>query len=99
MGTVSSNRHALPHWITPRGGGQCPFIFTGGPSMFGTIARLMYRRRWYVVGIWVVAFIVAGIGAANVSSVLGPGDFTQKGSDSAKAAQRSEEHTSELQSR
>lgn len=53
--------------------------------MFGTFARLMHRRRWYVVGIWFAIFIIAGALASQVGTVLGPGDFVLKGSDSALA--------------
>jgi RND superfamily putative drug exporter len=54
--------------------------------MFERLARFSYRRRWYVVGAWLLVMIV-GLGLTlQVNSVLGPGDFTQKGSDSAKAA-------------
>ena len=54
--------------------------------MFGRVARVMYRRRWYVLGVWLL-ILVAGISqATQVGKVLGPGNFEQKGSDSAKAA-------------
>ncbi|HEX6506060.1 MAG TPA: MMPL family transporter [Chloroflexota bacterium] len=53
---------------------------------FGTLARTMYRRRWLVLGVWLAVLIVAGAFAAQVGSVLGPGDFVNKGSDSYKAA-------------
>src|SRR5947209_17417257 len=55
-------------------------------DMFGRLAHLVYRRRWTVVAIWIVILIAAVAGASQVGSVLGPGDFTQKGTDSAKAA-------------
>jgi RND superfamily putative drug exporter len=54
--------------------------------MFGRIAHFMYRRRWYVVSAWVVVLVVAAVLALQVNSVLGPGNFTQKGSESATAA-------------
>ena len=54
--------------------------------MFGKLAHLMYRRRWYVIGVWLLVLVAAGSLAAQVSHVLGPGDFVQKGSDSAKAS-------------
>jgi putative drug exporter of the RND superfamily len=47
----------------------------------------MYRRRWLVIGAWVVILIVAFSQARQVGSVLGPGDFTLPGSDSWKASQ------------
>ncbi|MBV9279643.1 MAG: MMPL family transporter [Chloroflexi bacterium] len=53
--------------------------------MFGKLAHLMYRRRWYVVGVWLVALALAVTQAAQVGKVLGPGDFTQKNSDSSIA--------------
>ena len=53
--------------------------------MFGTLGRLMYRRRWYVVGAWLVVLALAMTQAAQVGKVLGPGDFVLKGSDSDKA--------------
>jgi uncharacterized membrane protein YdfJ with MMPL/SSD domain len=46
----------------------------------------MYRRRWAVIGVWSVVFVAALVGASQVGSVLGPGDFTQTGTDSARAA-------------
>jgi uncharacterized membrane protein YdfJ with MMPL/SSD domain len=53
--------------------------------MFGTLARVMYRRRWYVVGFWFIVLVLAITQAAQVGKVLGPGEFVQKGSDSDKA--------------
>ena len=54
--------------------------------MFGRLARTMYRRRRWVVGIWVVVFIVSAALASQVSKVLGPGEFTIPGSDAARAS-------------
>src|SRR5947209_1326368 len=54
--------------------------------MLGSFARLMYRRRWWVLGTWLIVLIVAGAIASQVGSVLGPGDFVNKGSDSYKAS-------------
>ena len=54
--------------------------------MFATLAHTVYRRRWYVVGAWLVILIVAAGLSSQVGSVLGPGDFVNKGSDSYKAA-------------
>ncbi|GAC1332263.1 MAG: MMPL family transporter [Chloroflexota bacterium] len=54
--------------------------------MFGSLAHLIYRRRWYVLGAWLIVLIVAGGLASQVGSVLGPGDFVNKGSDSYKAS-------------
>jgi RND superfamily putative drug exporter len=55
--------------------------------MFGQLGRFMYRRRWFVIGIWLIILIAAFTQARQVGSVLGPGDFTLKGSDSWNAAQ------------
>jgi RND superfamily putative drug exporter len=54
--------------------------------MFGSLAQTVYRRRWYVIGLWVVLLLVATSQAAQVGKVLGPGTFVQKGSDSERAA-------------
>src|SRR5919202_885195 len=54
--------------------------------MFGSIAHLMYRRRWYVLGAWFVALIVAGVLAAQAPSLLGAPDYTFKASDSGRVA-------------
>jgi RND superfamily putative drug exporter len=54
--------------------------------MLRTFARLMYRRRWPVLGVWLIVLIAAGALASQVGSVLGPGDFVNKGSDSYRAA-------------
>src|SRR6266496_1736056 len=54
--------------------------------MFGRLAHLMYRRRWYVIGVWLAILAVAFTQATQVGKVLGPGDFTLPGSDSQKAA-------------
>ncbi|HEX8918145.1 MAG TPA: MMPL family transporter [Chloroflexota bacterium] len=54
--------------------------------MFARFGTFMYRRRWYVIGLWVlVLFLSVGL-ASQVGSVLGPGDFTIGGSDSIKAS-------------
>ncbi len=54
--------------------------------MFARFAHLMYRRRWPVLGIWVIVLLTAGAVASQVGSVLGPGDFVDTGSNSYKAA-------------
>ncbi len=54
--------------------------------MFGRLARTMYRRRRWVVGVWVFVFIASAAMASQVSKVLGPGEFTIPGSDAAKAS-------------
>jgi RND superfamily putative drug exporter len=54
--------------------------------MFGRIAHFIYRRRWPVLGVWFVILVIAGVMASQVGSVLGPGDFVDKGSDSYKAS-------------
>jgi RND superfamily putative drug exporter len=54
--------------------------------MFGSLAHLMYRRKWIVLGIWLVLLAVCGAVSSQVLSVLGPGDFVNNGSDSYKAA-------------
>jgi predicted RND superfamily exporter protein len=54
--------------------------------MFGAWAPLMYRRRWYVIGIWLVLLPVFLALASQVGFVLGPGDFNIKGSQSYIAA-------------
>ena len=54
--------------------------------MFGRIAHFIYRRRWPVLGVWFVILVVGGVMASQVGSVLGPGDFVNKGSDSYKAS-------------
>lgn len=54
--------------------------------MFAALAHLVYRRRWYVVALWLVILAVGVAGAAQVNTVLGPGDFTKKGSDAATAS-------------
>src|SRR5437588_8868499 len=54
--------------------------------MFGNVARTMYRRRRWVVGVWIAVFIVSMAMASQVSKVLGPGEFTIPGSDAAKAS-------------
>ncbi len=53
--------------------------------MFGRLARVMYRRRRAVLGIWLVILIAAAALASQVGSVLGPAEFVAAGSDSAKA--------------
>lgn len=54
--------------------------------MFGRLGHMMYRRRWYVLAVWLVMLVGAFTQARQVGSVLGPGDFTLKGSDSDIAA-------------
>lgn len=54
--------------------------------MLRTFAHFVYRRRWPVLGVWLVVLIAAGGVASQVGSVLGPGDFVNKGSDSYRAA-------------
>src|SRR5579884_252274 len=54
--------------------------------MFASLAHLAYRRRWYVVGLWLVLLAVGLAGASQVNKVLGPGDFSKKGSDAATAS-------------
>ena len=54
--------------------------------MLRSLAHVMYRRRWFVLGVWVLILIAAGALASQVGSVLGPGDFVNKGSDSYQAA-------------
>ena len=53
--------------------------------MFARLAHLMYRRRWYVVGAWLLVLVLAITQAVQVGKVLGPGDFSIKNSDSGKA--------------
>ena len=54
--------------------------------MFGSWTRLMYRRRWYVIGIWLVLLPLFLALASQVGSVLGPGNLNIKGSQSYIAA-------------
>jgi uncharacterized membrane protein YdfJ with MMPL/SSD domain len=54
--------------------------------VFGRLGHFMYQRRWYVVDTWIFILVIAGGLASQVGSVLGPGNFVLKGSDSAKAA-------------
>jgi putative drug exporter of the RND superfamily len=54
--------------------------------MLRTFAHFVYRRRWPVLGVWLIVLIAAGVLAAQVGSILGPGDFVNKGSDSYRAA-------------
>jgi RND superfamily putative drug exporter len=54
--------------------------------MFRALAHTMYRRRGSVVGVWVVILLVAITQAAQVNSILGPGNFVLKGTDSERAA-------------
>lgn len=54
--------------------------------MFQSLAHLIYRRRWYVAGLWIILLVVAIGLASQVGSVLGPGNFVEKGTDSARAA-------------
>jgi putative drug exporter of the RND superfamily len=53
--------------------------------MIGRLAHLMYRRRWSVIGAWVFVLVVAGIFAAQASSLLGAPDYSDPGSQSARA--------------
>ena len=53
--------------------------------MIGRLAHLMYRRRWTVLGIWLVAVIAAGIFASQTSALLGAPDYGDPGSESARA--------------
>src|SRR5947209_19820923 len=55
--------------------------------MFGRLGHLMYRRRWWVLGTWVIILAAAFSQARQVGSVLGPGDFVLANSDSYKASQ------------
>ncbi|HEX6506160.1 MAG TPA: MMPL family transporter [Chloroflexota bacterium] len=55
-------------------------------AMFGSLARIMYRRRRLVVGVWVVVLVLSMALASQVNKVLGPGTFTIPGSDAAKAS-------------
>src|SRR5579872_5782384 len=50
------------------------------------LIRLLYRRRWWVIGIWLVVFISCVGFAMRASSVLGPGEFIIRNSDSARVA-------------
>jgi RND superfamily putative drug exporter len=53
--------------------------------MFGTWTHLIYRRRWFVIAIWLVLLpVTVGI-ASQVGSVLGPGTFDIPGSQSLRA--------------
>jgi RND superfamily putative drug exporter len=54
--------------------------------MFERLAHLAYRRRWTIIGVWLLLLVVSVVGAYNVGSVLGPGDFVIEGSSSAQAA-------------
>ena len=67
--------------------------------MIGSLAHLMYRHRWWVIAAWLVILIAAGSQAMQVNSILGPGDFTQKGSDSIKAAALLDKHLHENDNR
>ncbi|HZT95889.1 MAG TPA: hypothetical protein VFB34_03525 [Chloroflexota bacterium] len=54
--------------------------------MFARWAHLMYRRRWYVICVWVLLLAGAVLLALQAGSVLRPGDFTIPGSQSDRAA-------------
>ena len=54
--------------------------------MFGSWARLMYRRRWYVIATWLLILPFTVAIASQVGSVLGPGNFDVAGSQSYYAA-------------
>lgn len=53
--------------------------------MIGRLAHVMYRRRWTVLGTWLVVLIAAGTFAAQASSLLGAPDYGDPGSESARA--------------
>src|SRR5579884_4492525 len=77
--------------ITGRRTSALPYVrphssYSGGKEVLARIAEFAARRRWQVVIAWVLILIGAGAGAARVDSVLGPGSFVQKGSDSDRAA-------------
>lgn len=50
--------------------------------MIGRLAHLMYRRRWQVLGAWLVVVLVASVFAAQASSLLGAPDYGVPGSES-----------------
>ena len=54
--------------------------------MFGNLAKLMYHRRWYVIGAWLMILVVATSLTLRVGSVLSTSDSGQKGTDSERAA-------------
>lgn len=54
--------------------------------MFEILAHVTYRRRWFVLAAWLLTLSVAAGLASQVGSVLGPGDFAIKNSESARAA-------------
>ena len=55
-------------------------------GVFGRLALLMYRHRWYVLGTWLVILVISATQAAQVGRVLGPGEYGVTGSDSQTAA-------------
>jgi RND superfamily putative drug exporter len=54
--------------------------------VFGNLANLMYHRRWYVIGAWLMILVVATALTLRVGSVLTSSNSGQKGTDSERAA-------------
>jgi RND superfamily putative drug exporter len=51
-------------------------------SVFGRLGRFAVRRRWFVIGAWVVVAVVMGSFAGGLTARLGQGGFEVPGSDS-----------------
>src|SRR4051812_30611930 len=53
---------------------------------FARLAGFVYRRRWWVLGVWLAAILVCAPFAAKANGVLKAGGVQATGSDSAIAA-------------
>src|SRR5713226_4954181 len=53
-----------------------------GGGMFAGLGRFAVRRRWYVIGAWLVLALVMGTFARGLQARLGQGGFEVPGSDS-----------------
>lgn len=50
-------------------------------SLYSWLARTAYRRRWWIVGIWLIVFALAVVGAMRAEHALKVGGFSLPGTE------------------
>ena len=56
-------------------------------TFYSWIARMTYRFKWWLLGVWIVVFAVAAIGATAAEHVLKVGGFSLPGTEFHTASQ------------